>query len=329
MRCPRCQFENIPGRTRCFKCDSVLEAPAKPPNINPPRMSKWKKPLRNFLRLFREQKLVPDIDLGQKWKKHPETAQVVALFLDFIPGLGHLFNRCFREIWWLVLAWLILMASGIFFFPAALGFLFIGLALSIHIWILMKHSIIRNIKNLPERLGAAVVFLILLFALYNIVPRFILPNLTGAYTSLTIPYNDIRPRDFFLASRRVRPDSLQRGSFILIRPQGVRTVTTDTIVGQIIALPGEQIERNHDTFVVNGQVLDNHKYPVPKWLREFKISFTIGEDSYFVTSEFSISGQAARLRSDDILQACVYNIKEIRGDVFMRWTPVSKRGFIE
>ncbi len=329
MRCPRCKFENIPGRQRCFKCDSVLEASVEPLDTHPGRMPKWKKPLRSMFRSFRNQWLVPDIDLGLKWKKHPEIAQVTVVLSDFIPGLGHLFSGRLKSIWWLLLIWLTLIVSGIFFLPGSFGFLLIGLAVGVHVWILMGHGIIRNLGNFRFRLIAAGLFLVMLFAFYHFIPRLILPDIAGAYTSLSIPSDNIEPMDYFITTRNVELGSLHRGSLVLIRPHSVGVRNTRMTVGQIVALAGENIERQDDSFVVDGQLLDNHKYPVPNWLRQFKISFNIGEDSYFVTSEFRVTERGERLTSNDICRACVYSINDIQGHAFLRWTPINKRGFVE
>lgn len=329
MRCPRCQFENIPGRTRCFKCDSVLETSVKPLEIHPPRMSRWRRPFRGISRLFRSQRLVPDVDIDLYWKNHPELGQIAAVFLDFLPGLGHLLGGRFRSIWWLLLIWLTLIASGIFFLPGSFGFMLIGLAIGIHIWILMKHSIIKGLGNWRARLVVAGLFFVLLLTIYRFVPQLFMFNLAGAYTSMTIPSNNIEPMDYFIATRNVESDSLHRGSLVLILPQGVGTRNTEMTIGQIVALPGEHIERHDDSFVVNGRLFDSHKYPVPKWLRQFKISFNINEDSYFVTSEFRVTQRGGQLTTGDISRACIYNISDIQGHAFMRWTPISKRGFIE
>ena len=44
MRCARCEFENIPGQTRCIRCGSILEAGSAVIDIYPPRMPAWSKP---------------------------------------------------------------------------------------------------------------------------------------------------------------------------------------------------------------------------------------------------------------------------------------------
>lgn len=329
MRCPRCNFENIPGRTRCFKCDSILTTSEKAEQVNPPRMANWKKPFRGISRLIRKQRFIPDVDLSLWWQSHPELGKLTGLFLDLIPGLGHLIAGCFKNIWWIFLTWFLLIFLGIFFIPSTWGFMFLGFAIGTHTWILMRHNVIKDIKRLRDRLVVAILFVVLLFTLYRVIPRIVLPNLNGAYSTLTISENNIEPGDYFLATRNYEKVSLNRGSLVIIRPHIIGQRSSGTTVGQIVALPGERIELKDDSFVVNDQKLDNNKYPVPRWLHNRKILFIISQGSYFVTSNYNVTERGRNLNNSDISGACIYKTDEIQAKVFMRWYPLSKRAFIK
>ncbi|MBN2455328.1 MAG: hypothetical protein JXB29_02135 [Sedimentisphaerales bacterium] len=292
-------------------------------------MATWKKPLRSILRLIRKQRLIPDIDFGQWWQAHPELGKLTGLLLDVIPGLGHLTIGCLKSIWLILLTWLILILLGIFFMPSAWGFMFLGFAVGVHTWILMRHKIIKDLKVFREKMIAAVLLVIMLFIVYRTLPRVVLPNLTGAYTSLTIPADGIEPQDYFLATRNYEKASLNRGSLVVFQPYSIGHRNTRVTVGQIIALPGESIELKGSSFVVNGQELDNRKYPVPNWLRNRKISYIINQKTYFVASEYNVTEQGRNLDSGDIHRACIIKTDDIQAKVFMRWQPISKRGFLK
>ncbi len=279
------------------------------------------------MRSVRQQSPPLDIDLGLKWKAHPELGELLFLILDVIPGLGHFAMGRLKEVRWLLLTWASLVASGIFFLPGSLGFLFAGLAIGVHIWILSKHSPIRSLPMLRAKLIIAALLLALLLAIYHLVPRLCLPNLTGAYNSMTIEWNNVAPWDYFLASRDFQSGSLQRGSLVVIRPRAFGRRNTQVTIGQVVALPGEHIERKNDAFIVDNVRLDNSRYPVPMWLRGQQVSFTIAENSYFVTSEYRVFVHGRALTGNEIQAACEYEGNDIRGLVFMRWLPIGKRGF--
>lgn len=267
--------------------------------------------------------MLPDAELDLRWKNHPVLRKIAPVILDFVPGLGHLAIGRLKQIWWLLPIWALLVASAIYFLPRPLGFLLIGLAVGVHVFILMRHSIIKDTNSFQSRIIIAFGFLIMLLFTYRFVPLICLPWLTGGYITFDIPADNIETNDFFLADRNFDTLSLQRGSLVLLQPHGAPH--RQRVCGQIIALPGEHIENKDDCFVVNRQILDNQKYPVPEWLRIQRISLNIDNDSYFISLEYNTYRQV----NDNLLrQACVYGTNDIYGRAFMRWLPISKRGFV-
>jgi len=288
-------------------------------------MPNWKKPVRNIFRMFRRRHIVPDIEVGLRWGRYSELGRYSAVILDIIPGLGHVFQGCFKKVWWLVLLWWVFIASGIYFFPSSLGFALLGIGIGIHIWIITRHSLWKDIENFKSKAFAVIGLYLFLLFVYRYSPRIFLP-VTGGYTTLTIPWNNVEPSDYFLARRNIRLDMLERGSLVLIEPRAIGRRNTTTVIGQVAALPGELIAIEGNSFVINGQVMDNSRYPVPRWLHRIKMSLNMDSDSYFISLEYRPYGMP---NDEYIRQTCIYKFEDMRARAFMRWSPISKRGVIE
>lgn len=339
MRCERCKFENIPGQKTCIKCGSALEIKPATINVHPLRMSKWKKPFRNLLRLMRKGKVVPRENVKlhcPPWIKGVFSDSILGLLLSVIPGLAHLLQNRFREIRWYFWAWLILLLSGLFLYGSAAGFICLGLAIGIHAGIAVQYGIIKDLANLREKIIMVIFVLIALTFIYRFVPRMLFPNLTVGYSSLSVPYYKVEAGDYLLAWRGLDQEALlTRGSLVLIHPvtftshRSKVTESKEEIIGQIVGLAGEQLEIQDGVFIVNGQPLDLEKYPVPQWLRIRLFSTTIPEDSYFVSARYNVRAHGIQLNSTHIHRVCVVKASDIEAKAFMRWWPLSRRGFIK
>ena len=337
MRCERCKFENIPGQKTCIKCGSALEIKPTAINVHPRRASSWKKPFRNLLRWIRRGKIVPQQSVKLHtplWLKEVFSDSFLGLFLSIIPGLAHFIQNRFREIRWYFWAWLILLLSALFLYGSAAGFICLGLAIGIHAAIAVQYGIIKDLENLREKIITVVLVLIALTFIYRFIPRMLFPNLTGGYSSLSVPYYNVEAGDYLLAWGLAQETLLTRGSLVLIHPvtltslRGKVNESKEEIIGQIVGFAGEQLEIQDGVFIVNGQPLDLEKYPVPQWLRIRLFSTTIPEDSYFVSARYNVRAHGIQLSSTHIHRVCVVKASDIEAKAFMRWWPLSKRGFI-
>jgi hypothetical protein len=97
---------------------------------------------------------------------------------------------------------------------------------------------------------------------------------------------------------------------------------------QIVGLPGERVQIENDTFIVNGQELDSEKYPVPRWLRGRRVSANVGDDSYFISCQYSVRAHGRQLTNANIHDICLIRSSNIEARAFMRWLPLSRRGFL-
>jgi hypothetical protein len=345
MRCARCQFENIPGQTRCIRCGSILETDGAVLQIYPPRMPAWRKPFRATLRGLRrcwparEPAALAEIRRGLE----PILSDsVVGLVLSVVPGLAHLRARRFREVALLVVLWLIVLGAGLYLYGSRTGSLLIGLAIGIHAWIAVQYGLFKEGQGFFERAGAVLVVVALLGALYWATPRVVARGLTGGHTALTIPALNVHPGDYFLARRPAHPDEeLTRGTLVLIEPGAYRHAGhqralavngRQRMVGQIVGLPGETIRVQSRAYEVGEEWLDPNRFPVPRWLQAHppRSRIVIPAGSYFVSSEYTIQAHGnVGILDQYITDLCVLRAEEVRGRVFMQWWPLNRRRFLE
>lgn len=341
MRCERCNFENIPGQDTCIKCGSALLIKNTAVDIYPPRMSKWKKPFRDFLRSMRKGKIVPQIKANQNssfWPKDLFSDKLIGLLLCIVPGLAHLVNKRFKEIRYYFAAWLILLLVGLFCYGSTAGFICIGLAIGLHAGITIQYGLFKELVNLREKIAMLILILIGLTSVYYISPQILFPNLVGRYSSLTIPYYNVIAGDYLLARSNLNPDILlPRGSLVSVHPltiggHNINTGTRNinTTIGEIVGLPGENIRSGivKDVFIVNGQELSPEQYPVPQWLQNRDFFCTIPNNSYFVSMRYNVAAHGIRLTNTHINEVCLIRKNEIEARAFLRWWPLARRGFL-
>jgi hypothetical protein len=268
---------------------------------------------------------------------------VFGLLLNIVPGLAHLAKGRFRQVGLYVALWLVLLVLGVLSYGSTLGSVLIGLAIGVHAWIALHDEAFRKIKDLLERLEAALIVVALLTALYWVTPRVVVPGLTGGHATFTIPALNVRAGDYLLVRRIERPDStLARGTLVLIRPDRFRNAQRELvinqpglIIGQIVGLPGESVRIANRVYVVGESAeggLDPDRFPVPRWLHRRSLTggIPVPADSYFISTEYTVSvhGQAG-LNDAAIREACTIRASDIRGRAFLRWWPWARRGFIE
>ncbi len=340
MRCPQCQFENIPGRERCIRCNSVLAAVDAALEVYPPRMPAWRKPFRDVLRWLRSHRVAGTgaasgrVRLGLA---RIGSDPLVGLVAGVIPGLPHLLARRFREVSLLVLAWFLLLAAGVCLYGSGVGYLLVGLAIGLHVWIALQFGLLETITELVERAVVIMVVVGVLTLVYWGVPRALLHGYAGAHTALTIPALNVQAGDYLIVRRMARaPERLPRGTLVLVHPSRFRNERRDLfdderteMVGQVVGLPGEAINIRDHTYVVGEEVLDPARFPVPGWLQGASWRVDVPTDSYFISSSYQVTGHGRRLTAEAIRSVSVFTAEDIRGQAVLRWWPLSRRGFLE
>lgn len=336
MRCQRCQFENMPGESRCFRCGSALDGAAIAVDIHPPRMARWKGPIRSISRWIRLHSLLPEAVANPKvpaYFKIMSGNAFAGILLSIIPGFAHLLNDRFREVVLWVTAWVIIFIAGIFFYGSGTGLLFIGFAIGIHSWIVFTHALIKEHTEAKEKFTDFIMLLVFFGLFYFGVRMTAFRNFVFGFSNLAVPYQNIQQGDMLLAFRsRANPEYVKQGAFVTtnLREFGERIFfrTEGKMAVQIVAVGGETVGVNNGIFVVNGRPLDKEHFPVPRWLQGQKLCISVPQGSYFINAEYNIWGHVppneAMLRN-----ACVVAGSRIEATAVMRWLPVSKRGFLK
>ncbi len=341
MRCERCDFENIPGQTRCVRCGSILEADGHPIDVHPPRMPAWQKPFRDTVRRLRRCRVMPE--------KSPITwlgtglgsvlsSTAAGLLLNVIPGLGYLLQGRFRSVCLLVLLWLILLSAGLFLYGGPVAIFLIGLAIGVHAWIAVQEDVFKRIPQLIERVGLVLLVVVGLVILYVTIARTFDIGIVGARTLLAVPALNVREGDYLLVHRLDETRApFQRGTLVWVvlhqrLARGPRGRASPPTIGQVVGLPGESIAIRNKIYFVGDRPLDPNRFPVPAWLQRYplKAPLHIPEEAHFVSSVYQVTFRGARLLTDQMIaDVCIIKTTDIRGQAFMRWLPLHHRGFIE
>lgn len=304
-------------------------------DVHPPRMSRWQKPFRNLLRLMRKGKIVPHESPRlhyPPWLKEVFNEGFWGLLLSVIPGLAHVLNKRFREIRWYFWGWLILLAAGLFMYSSEAGFSCIGLAIGLHAGIAVQF-VMNDLDNLREKIVAIILALIVFTSIYVFVPGRIIPNLSGGHASFNIPDLNIEEGDYLLAWSGLDHTLLDRGSLVQLNALRFTTggrghAQTDEVIGQVVAFPGELVEIHEGFFNVNGKQLDAERYPVPQWLLSLPFSAIVPDNCYFISMRYNVGGYGIRLEASYVNNVCFVEANDIEARVFMKWWPLSKRGFL-
>jgi hypothetical protein len=343
MQCPRCQFENLPGQGRCFKCGSILADSGATITIEPPRLAGWRRPLRAVARSIRGH--MPERFLTRKHAAHPrqigESLAAVlslgSLALGLIPGLPFWLTGQFKQIQQLWLAWLVLACVGMSLYGLTMGYLLIGLAIAIHAWLAFSHRALGVLEGLGERVVVLLILVLILFAAYVGTPRILIPGLQCVRSNMAIPSHRIQEGDALLARRA--PRELKRGMVVLFAawrwgvPRGYGAtggvMGGAASLGQIVGVPGDEVSIGLDGFVVNGQPLDARQYPLPRWLRGRRLPIhTVPSERYFVNCEYQGGGRIQNLDPNLIRTLCMVGRDRIESRAFMLWWPLSRRAFL-
>jgi len=335
MRCQRCEFENMPGLDTCMRCGSVLQGANVTVDVHPPRMSRWKKPIRLFGRRLRQvapvsawsgedlySRMVPD------WLRKASCVGFFGGALSIVPGLAHIIQKRLYTVRWWILSWVILLLTGLFFYGSTLGMILLGLAIGVHVWIALHSSVLQEYEDLRARMGFYLLFLIFFWFLYTQIGPFVFFDIRGGVSAAHVPARQVHRGDYLLGRvSAAAPQDLVRGDFVLAQLSavgGYGLLRTDSAYVQIIGLPRETVTIVEGQWVVNSVQLDPQLYPVPAWISRTNISVMVPENAYFVNVLYSGAGYNA-VQAQSV---CTVTQDKIQAKAFMRWNPLRRRGLI-
>ena len=267
MQCSNCQFQNIPGVQACGRCGASLQLASSAIDVHPPRASraaKWRRrwfPITRYWNRFRAARVFAGIRISG-W---PADLQRPGVLLRMIvPGWA---QRCIgRSVRarWMFGCYLGLLLSALLFIGTALGWLLLGLALSLHAASILD-IVATSVVDFRQRLiytGAAM--LILTTLVYYPVGRLLARVATPQRFNLAAPPfeagdvvlvnpsayrgSDPRPGDvvhYGFRSQDVRVSGRGQRPAIY-RLQGDR-------VDRILAQAGDKVTCDQGKLSVNGQ----------------------------------------------------------------------------
>jgi type IV secretory pathway protease TraF len=198
------------------------------------------------------------------------------------------------------------------------------------------------------RLCGIGLLVILLYATYGRAER--VAGLTFGLAGVAEPDQHVEKGDAVLCHflrARPEPPPLKQGDLVLIRVPGLIAVhamhgggeggegtrMSGTYVGdrlgQLIALPGDELALTAEGFTVNGRALDARKFPVSKSLRAAFGPIRLGKDKYFVTMEWQTEGALAGTVAAVPYEACICSRQDVLARGVMRWFPFRKWGYLE
>jgi hypothetical protein len=339
MRCGRCEFENMPGRSTCLKCGSILAQKADAVEVDPPRMARWKRPLRCTFRWLRAFHVIPSGGISipiPPWLSRFSREGLFGILLSVIPGLAHLLQGRLREIRWYILAWFLSLVLALFFYGSFWGLCFFGFAIGLHGWIAIHSALIKQVTDFGHRAFALALVSLGVLVVYRNIGGLTFRNLAGGYSSVAVPYHRIETGDYLLASRsRLRSEPLTRGALVLASLEDTRhgfwtwsQRRRDMGIVQIVGLPGEKLKIKGGAFWINDEQLDAEKYPLPTWLHRMTMSVTIPKGSYFISAEYNVEVHGRLLNNLDVTNICLVGPDSFEAKAFMRWMPLMRRGFI-
>ncbi len=333
MRCQRCQFENVPGESRCFKCGSILSGQSVTVDVHPPRMGKFARPFRAVFRRLRTWQVLPDGGIQAwfpDWLKIMSWNAFFAIALSIAPGLAHLAQGRFRQIRWYFVGWVVFISVGMFLYGSNLGFLLVGLAVAAHAWIAFDASLIKEHSETGPKAFDIVMLLVFFAFIYWGVRVVAFRDFVWGYTSITIPYQSVQSGDLLLARYSLaQTNPLPRGSLVLV-PLAHTARGEGRMLVQIVGLPGERIKITDAAFFVDGKTLDVERFPVPEWLQGHNIAaIAVPEDSYFISTVYNVTIRGNRaLDTGLVAGACLVKFSEVQARAIMRWFPLARRGFL-
>jgi hypothetical protein len=324
-----------------MRCGSALVASKAPPEVHPPRMSRWQKPLRSVMRQARKSLPLP-VRHGRKeggdircplWVKKASHVAFFGAALSLIPGLAHCIQRRFRVIRWWVAGWFLLLLAALFLYGSNAGMLCLGLALGVHVWIAIHSALLEEYYEFGYRVAGILVALAFYYGAYLEVGRAVFYNLQGGYSIISVPAAQIRRDDFLLGRpSHAAAGNLTRGSFALVRLARIGGGRRDmfghlprSAYGQVIGLGGDTVAVKEGRFEVNGHPQDADRFPVPGWLRNMTFLMVVPEGSYFISAEY----QGVGYNEQQVPTVCVVPLDRVEAKAFLRWMPLGRRGFIE
>lgn len=269
MRCPACQFENLPGLTACARCGSPLELAAVA--IAPPRASRLR--VRTRLRRTWHTYGVPVLELRSMLRPlgYLQVAPIPwgAVLRSLVPGWGQMHVGRRRLGWWLLGTWAALLLLQLPVIGSGYAWLCLYLALSVHaaaVLLFFGDNLAYERRWMRMAFGLTVVL-----GLYTLCYR---PTLwlTGRFATV-VPLSSFtegtvlnRGDVILVEGPWLRPAQLRRGDLVAYRIEADQhdhyVVRGGYNVDRIVGLPRDVVEIKDGALLVNGQPPSDGEQPL-------------------------------------------------------------------
>jgi hypothetical protein len=346
MRCPRCNFENMPGLRACARCYTVLDA-AEAVQVEPPRAGRLTRPFRP-MRYWLNRLLGRTVGAPAEavLARVPRLDGFLLALLSVIPGLGHVWQGRFLNALPRVLAWVGLAIAGLVFYGTPAAAAVLAAAVLLHALIALDASGWGvGPLGVANRLALIVALSLPLAFLYVAgVGGLIGQHVIGARAPYPVVAARIREGDYLLVLRRayaVEPP--RRGDLVLcdipeIRfragTAGVGDVPVIVREGQMLAtvvgLPGETVDLGPRLMVSSGGQ-PVAAYAAPIWPQGVRSRVMLREGEWCCLPHGLFTGRnypRTEVMTAVLGRVSVRSGTEIVGRVFMLYNPITRRRFI-
>ncbi len=336
MQCLNCGFENMPGLSRCGRCESPLTIEAF--SVEPQRASVLRIGTRieQFLHLGRRLIRVP---LNFKWPRWVPRSYAPHLWptlaRTFVPGLGHL--RIGNRVagWAFLIVWSLFVFGGLISFPSNSTVWFFSGAIATHAAAVVSvFAEDLSYQNLAMRgLFGILLFISLRQLVY--VPIDLL------FEQFWIPF--AVPERFtegptLMAGDGVlfegpwlRPGKYVRGDLVLYSIAGMSGREYYSREGygidRIVGVPGDQVAVRNGRLLVNGETPPADLSPLGPATTVPDIFFRLGSTQYAILPmRIPIAHASASVRQQFFQAVSTVDVTAIRGRIRWRLQPWSRLG---
>ncbi|MEO0206885.1 MAG: signal peptidase I [candidate division WOR-3 bacterium] len=331
MKCPKCNWENLPEAKECLQCGSTLDLLTEM-KVYPPRAKKKSK--------FKREKVVKRTTGGEQpiadslsfllrhtrksvafvSKMVPIYSEILlVLIAGFIPGFVQILQKRYNNgLLFLSTALLLFMLFFVFITNIASNFflyLLIALILYSSYDAVIHYYRMKNyILTVIVRIGIILSSLSICFLLYSLL----LIILNVYYLRVTIPTESLAPTfikgDEIMIDRRAYQNKLpQRGDIVAAKQMYITTIE------RIIGIPGDEISIKEGRIFVNGNEISNTEGPLAQ-VRNITASISLPDSSYFLFAYFLY---------DSGPQLVKFHFRDILGKAVVIINPPERRSLIQ
>jgi len=274
MKCPKCGWQNVPGKEKCLQCGAPLteqEIPTYPPRAK--KKSRYSTTKRNRVRKASQRAAMPDIP-GYLVRLSRTSARLASTVLPryiriigmtiagYIPALMHFIQRRAHTGWLLLtiaLSLILLFAITLYngFSNAMLILLAVLAIYSSYDVVVHYFKIKKYLLNNWIRTGVAITSISLFFLLRNVlIIIFNVFTITAIVNVGGFSPIFLRGDQFFGVRSQYLREDFDRGDLVVVR-SAYHNVST---LARIIGIPGDAVSCTEGEVRLNGTRLDPADY---------------------------------------------------------------------